>query len=137
MLNQQAIQKLCDKYNKDRVYPVSAENFIENAERYIKAIKQGRMICSIGSVSSSGASRTMKFLELARGTPCYSLLNFFQFFCMLEYRAIKDNDYFRINGGGMDMVFNTNYCIIHKLYKLGFLSAKARDKLAQSTPRVI
>jgi hypothetical protein len=97
------------------------------------------MCCSIGSVSSSGMSRTIKFLapekNIKRGE--YQYLNFFAFFRILGYTPVKDSHYFRINGCGMDMVFHTNYSIIHKLHRLGFITKKQCEQLAQATPQVI
>lgn len=123
----------------EKVYGVSqVELFIDHANRYIKAIEQGRIICSIGSVSSSGLSRTIKFLECNGSVKNgFNYLNFYQFFKMMGYNTVKNSNYFRINGGGMDMVFNTNYNNIHDLHKLGFISKKKCDKLAQMTPSVV
>ena len=116
------------------------EQFAKDAERYIKAVKEERVICSIGSVSASGMSRTMKFLAPEKNTArkAYQYLNFFAFFKAMGFReAGKYGDYFRINGCGMDMVFHTNYTIIHRLQRYGFISKKQCEKLAQSTPQVI
>ena len=44
----------------------SVESFIDDSKEYINAIKSERMINSIGSVSSSGMSRTIKFLSCQR-----------------------------------------------------------------------
>ena len=46
-------------------------------------------------------------------------------------------DYFTIGGCGMDMIFHTNYTIIHRLYKLGFMTKKECEKLCQMTPSII
>ena len=135
------INKLVNQYNNGRQFPADAERFEEHAKRYIKAIKEGRMICSIGSVSASGMSRTIKFLEMAKCSKPYrkpyALLNFYEFFQMIGYAVVKDSDYFRIHGCGMDMVFHTNYSIIQLLHKIGFINSKTCEELAQQTPSVI
>lgn len=114
------------------------ENFVNDAKRYIKAIKQGRVINSIGSVSSSGMSRAMKFLECYKGKFGYQYLNFYCLFVALGYTESKaKNHYFTISGCGMDMVFYTNYSIIHNLYNLGFINKKDCEKLSQMTPQTI
>lgn len=114
------------------------EQFQDNAKRYIKAIKQGRVICSIGSVSSSGMSRTMKFLECNGDNKSgFRYLNFYSLFCDLGQSKVKDSNYFRVHGCGMDMIFHTNYTIIHQLKRLGFISKKECAKLAQMTPSTI
>jgi hypothetical protein len=120
----------------------SADAFIVRANAYIKAIKENRVICSIGSVSPSGMSRTIKFLECAKskGTKPthYNFLTFWAMFKILGFKEAKNNrDYFRINGCGMDMIFHTNYTIMHNLKALGFISKKQCDVLAQNTPGVI
>ena len=51
--------------------------------------------------------------------------------------ANKNSNYFRIYGCGMDMIFHTNYTIIHKLARLGFLNKKECESLAQNTPQTI
>jgi hypothetical protein len=111
--------------------------FIDHALRYIKAIKEARMICSIGSVSKSGMSRTIKFLEMSKGENRHFLYNFYQFFDSLGYTKIKDSDYFRVGGCGMDMIFYTNYQIMHDLRRLGFINKEECDTLAQATPHIV
>lgn len=109
------------------------DDFINNGNRYIKAIKERRMCCIINSVSSSGMSRTLSFNECAKGRQGYSYMNFWVFFKALGFTETKDGN-FRIHGCGMDMVFYTNYTIIHNLCSLGFISKKQCAELAQQTP---
>ena len=127
---------LLKKINNESFY--SIESFIESANRYIKAIKEGRMICSIDTVSASGMSCTIKFLECSKGKDKFNYLNFFMFFKILDFTpANRHSHYFRISGCGMDMIFHTNYTIIHKLTRLGFINNKQCQNLAQQTPNVI
>lgn len=119
-------------YNQDQ--------FINDAKRYIKALKEGRMICSIDKVSASGMSRTIKFLSCEKRSidKSYIYLNYFAFFCTLAFSpADKNSHYFRISGCGMDMIFHTNYTIIHTLCDLGFINKEQCRYLAQQTPGVI
>lgn len=144
-LNQDKINTLLNTYNKkqDSEYmKVSMESFIKEAKRYVKAIKERRMICNIGKVSASGMSRNIKFLEMAKCKTYdkktrYGLSNFYQFFNVMQYTPVKDSDYFRIGGCGMDMIFHTNYTIIHNLQYLGLISKKDCESLAQATPAII
>ena len=108
-------------------------------ERYINATKEGRMLCVIDSVSSSGMSRTMRFLEMAGNKKTgHNILQFRSLFRALGYTpAGRYFDGFRIGGCGMDMVFHTNYTIIHNFCDGGFLSSKECAKLAQKTPHKI
>lgn len=139
MIKTNEVTKLEQAYNKKANYPAHTGAFTEHAKRYIKAIRDGRMLCSIDTVSRSGMSRTMRFMEMQRNptTRTHQMLNFYQFFLMLGYSPANDSDHFRINGCGMDMVFATNYNIIHKLHRLGFISKADCAKLAQKTPHVI
>lgn len=133
------IQSMLDKHNKSKIFPVNIESFLESAARYVKAIKTGRMICSIDKVSASGMSRTLKFVEMARrdNTTQHSLLDFYGFFDVLGHEKVKNSCYFRIHGCGMDMVFNTNYCIMHQLCSYGLITRAQCTELAQMTPSVI
>lgn len=136
-INTNEVEKIVKKYNKGKNYPMEKETFLEHAQRYIKAIREHRMICSIGSVSRSGMSRTIKFLEMDKGGDRHHLLNFYQFFEALGYSKVKDSDYFRIGGCGMDMIFYTNYTIMHQLKNMGFITSEECSKLAQATPQVV
>lgn len=107
--------------------------------RIVKAIKEGRVVCSIGSVSSSGMSRTIKFVVCMKHKDSYrySYRNFYAFFSALGYRKSNNRDYFRISGCGMDMIFHTNYTNIHYMRNLGIITQKQCNYLAQQTPTVI
>ena len=97
------------------------------------------MICAIGSVSKSGMSRNIKFVEWAKSDTSdkHQLYNFYQFFDVLGYTKVKNSDYFRIGGCGMDMIFHTNYTIIHNLKSIGLVSVDECKTLSQNTPYVI
>lgn len=129
---------ILQKIEKQEYY--SAEQFLHDCKRYVKAIKDGRIICNIESVSTSGMSRNIKFLECYKNTTRkeYQYLNFFAFFKILGYKESgKYKDCFKISGCGMDMVFHTNYTIIHKLGYMGIINKKTVDILAQKTPTII
>ena len=138
-LNIKEIETFIKGYNKKNEYKIDIETFINNAKRYIKAIKENRMICAIGSVSKSGMSRNIKFVELAKSDTSdkHQLYNFYQFFDVLGYTKVKNSDYFRIGGCGMDMIFHTNYTIMHDLRRLGFINKEECDTLAQATPHIV
>jgi len=116
----------------------SVDTFMDDCKRYISAIKQGRMICNIESVSRSGMSRNIKFLECSKSSSGFRYYNFYSIFKALGFTDVKGyQGLFKIHGCGMDMVFHTNYTIIHKLHRLGFITKKECDKLAQLTPQII
>ena len=112
--------------------------FTENAKRYIKAIKQGRVICNIEHVSTSGMSRNLKFIECSGNTKKgFRYLNFWSLFKNLGFSSPKNSNCFKISGCGMDMVFHTNYTIINNLHQLGFINKKECEILSQKTPTTI
>lgn len=110
-------------------------DLISHSERWIKAIKTGGLFCSFVSVSKSGMSRKFKYMEARKGNSRY---NFLQFHCFLTAMGYKPNDsIITVLGCGMDMNFNTNYNIIHRLYRLGFISKKQCSSLSRQTPTFI
>jgi len=117
----------------------SIDNFISDAEAYIKAVKENRMINVIGSVAKSGMSRTIKFTSCERCSDNeYYQRNYYCLFKALGYKSSKSNrDYFTISGCGMDMIFHTNYSIMHSFCRYGFITKEECDKLAQGTPSTI
>ena len=116
----------------------SIESFIYDAKTYVKAIKENRMICRIGSVSKTGMSRTLKFNSCERNKYNKSFYHrqYIMFFELLGYK-VDDKGFTRIHGCGMDMIFHTNYTIIHKLGRLGILTKEEVEILAQRTPTVL
>jgi hypothetical protein len=111
--------------------------FESNAKRYIKSIRDGRMLCIIDSVSSSGMSRTLKFVECNGKAGNYHYYNFYWLFDNLGYQKVKNSDLFRVFGCGMDMVFATNYNIIYTFKNLGLITNKTADNLSQKTPHTV
>ena len=136
-IDKQAIGKLLSETQKGMTYPMTADDFIVNATRYIKAVSEGRMMCVIDSVSRSGMSRVMHFSEFNIEREIGRVYHFWNLFKALGYSESRNKNGFLINGCGMDMVFNTNYNIIHTLQNLGFLTKAQCDKLAQKTPTIL
>jgi len=131
----EANKEIMKGINNVRIY--TPESFYKDALRYIKAIKEGRMCCVIPHVSQSGMSRVIKFNECTKTNTQYRYYNFFAFMLALGYTPDRKEFGFRISGTGMDMVFHTNYTIIHRLGRLGFITKKQVEALAQNTPDVI
>lgn len=130
--NSELYKRIC----KESYYGI--ESFEKDAAEYIKAIKERRMLCTIKSVSNSGMSRNIKFHSCQKTKTGYYFRNYWTFFKTLGYTpASSDRDTFRIGGCGMDMIFHTNYTIIHKLHKLGFINKKQCENLAQQTPVIL
>lgn len=124
--------------NIDTLAYYSLEQFEQDAREYVAAIKQRRMLCRIHSVSASGMSRTISFhsCEIGKNGDGW----FRQYYCLfvaLGFTRVKDEQYFRINGCGMDMVFDTNYRIIRMLWRLGYVEQSEVDGLSQMTPVIL
>jgi len=116
----------------------SLEDFAIDAISYAKAVKSGRMICVIHSVSASGMSRVLSFKACEKSKTGYNYRQFAFMFKVLGYTETKKySGQFRVSGCGMDMVFHTNYCIMHDLYRMGIISKKECEVLAQKTPVVL
>jgi hypothetical protein len=129
--NSKSIQAQLRKIN----YAPSAEDLYDHGQRFVKATKEGRMMCVIHSVSQSGMSRTMSFHECGKGRKIHGYFNFWALFKALGYREARNNrDAFIIGGCGMDMVFATHYNIINSLCQLGFISKAQCSNLEQMTP---
>lgn len=111
------------------------KDFLRDANDYIKAIKSGRMFCIIHSVSKSGMSRNIAFHSWQGGKSKGYYRQYYALFKTLGYTPAAGNrDAFRVNGCGMDMIFHTNYTIIHDFKRLGIITKKQCEKLAQQTP---
>ncbi|HPS30437.1 MAG TPA: hypothetical protein PLZ43_09285 [bacterium] len=128
--NEKVMEFLKSKDNQDAI------NFIYDAKRWVKAIEQGRMICIVKSVSSSGMSRKFRYMECSKTKSGYYYMNFVKFLRVMGYKNDHDFNITR-SGCGMDMNFDTNYSIMHKLQNLGFISKKRCEVLAQMTPTCI
>jgi hypothetical protein len=124
---------------KKKLNHYTEEQFIYDAQKYINAIKEGRMINIINSVSSSGMSRNIKFTSCEGGNDGrYYQRNYTCLFIALGYtEAKKGYGYFRIGGCGMDMIFHTNYSIIHDFKRFGLIADVECATLAQMTPNTI
>ena len=123
----------------DEDLTLCAQEFEQTALRYIKAVEQGRMICFIHGVSRSGMTRRMTFKACIRnkafGTYSYIDLNWF-IHAATGTRLNKDRELV-VGGCGMNMVFSTNYAVIHSLQRLGYLKPKRAERLAQMTPEAV
>ena len=105
-------------------------DFERDVNDYIKAIKERSMLCVIKSVSKSGMSRVLAFHSYQGGS--YRQYN--NLFTVLGFKESTSRNGFKIGGCGMDMIFHTNYTIIHKLCSLGYITKEECNVLAQQTP---
>ena len=119
----------------EKIKYYSVEQFESDAKIYLDAIRQGRMLCVIHSVSQSGMSRSISFHSCEKGRDeNFWYRNYFSFFCALGFSPVKNRDAFRINGCGMDMIFYTNYTIIKRLCAMELIEKQEAEVLEQKTP---
>ena len=137
--NIEANKEIMAQFKKLNSSHYEIDNFISDAQNYIRAITEKRMLCVIEKVSSSGMSRNIKFhsCEKSNNDNTFWYRQYIRLFEILGFTPVKNADSFRIGGCGMDMIFHTNYTIIHRLYRLGFISKSECEKLAQQTPVVL
>ncbi len=121
--------------DKQKYY--SEDQFIEDVKMYIKAIKEGRMLNTIHSVSSSGMSRVISFHSCEKNKHGFYYRQYVSLFRALGYSKGNTDYNFRISGCGMDMIFHTNYSNIHLFYNLGFITKIECAKLCQKTPTTL
>lgn len=117
--------------------PYRVDDFIRDAKTYIAAVKDGRILYDVRSVSRSGMSRTISITSCERyrydGKVGYSYRQYAMMLEVLGYKRVDSSrfDAIRVHGCGMNMVFYTNYCIMRTLRDLGFISKQECRTLAQ------
>ena len=108
------------------------DDFISDCKAYIKAVKSGRILYTVTHVSNSGMSRDIN-IKSYEGTINKGYYR--SYYGMLEalgYSFSRMNrDDIKVGGCGMNMLFATNYNIIHSLYNMKFISKAKCDILAQ------
>lgn len=122
------INKMIDSINNDYY---TTEDFIADAKTYIKALKSGRVQYRVTHVSQSGMSRDIN-IQSYEGTMNKGYYrNYITMLQTLGYRFSKHSWDIKVSGCGMDMLFATNYDIIHTFHRLGLINRKSCDTLAQ------
>lgn len=107
-----------------------------NAERFIKALKERRILCTVKNVSRSGMSRIISFCEVVRLNSGYAIYQFNWFFKNLGYEYRNDWDAIRVGGCGMDMILATLSGVCGTLKYNGFKLPKNYSSLAESYLRI-
>ena len=108
----------------------SETDFVNDAKAYIAAVKSGRILYTVTSVSKSGMSRNISVKSFEGKMTEGYYRNYIGVFRALGYKI----DFFgsvKIPGCGINMLFDTNYSIIHSLRRMEILSKKECDTLAQ------
>lgn len=136
-IHQSIFTTMTDKQIKEFL---QSENGKMNAERFIKALKEHRIVCSVKHVSSTGMSRTISFCEMCvstmNGKKYGQLLQFNWFFTQLGWPWDKNRDGIRVSGCRMDMIFNTLDCVAAELKANGFNVPNDYTSLADNYNRM-
>lgn len=104
-----------------------------NAERFIKALKEGRIVCTVKHVSSSGTSRVIAVREMVKlkDVKRYAMYQFDWFIQQMGWSEDKQTGATRVNGCGMDMVFHLLYTVCSNLKYYGFKLPKNWASLSE------
>ena len=110
----------------------SKEDFIKDCQTYIKALKSGRLQYRVTSVSKSGMSRDILISSFEGSMAKGYYRNYVSMLEMLGFNfASKYASEIKVKGCGMNMLFATNYNIIHTFKNIGLISKKQCETLAQ------
>jgi len=123
-------EDVLNRISKEDYY--TKECFIEDVKCYLKAVKSGRILYTVTSVSRSGMSRNILIKSFEGTMRKGSYRTYYNFLKILGFRFVNNSDSIRVSGCGMNMLFATNYNIIHKLHKLGFIGKHQCEILAQN-----
>ena len=112
------------------------ERFIDDAQTYLRAVKERRISYTVDTVSKSGMSRTLLITSCERwrwdGKIRYYYRQYNTMLQAMGYNVKRGyRDSIKVAGCGMNMLFATNYNIVWSLHRLGFISRKQCDVLCQ------
>ena len=115
---------------------MSIDQFIRDAQTYLRAVKERRISYTVGAVSKSGMSRTLIITSCERsrwdGKISYYYRQYNTMLQAMGYSVKRGcRDSIRVHGCGMNMLFATNYNIVWSLHRLGFISRRQCDLLCQ------
>ena len=112
------------------------ELFTNQADRYIKAAKEGRLVVREEGHSTSGGPTVMKFCELSKDpTGYHRVLNFNLLLTYLNYRPARNHQPgIATSGQYIDGVHEN---IINQLKDLGFLTQYQAQELSALVPHVL
>ena len=108
------------------------EYFIKDCKVYIKALKSGRLQYKVTHVSQSSMSRNINISSYEGTMLKGHYRSYTAMLTILGYKLAGEySSDIKVSGGGMNMLFYTNYSIIHKLHNMKFISKKNCDILSQ------
>lgn len=124
-LSKEQIKRL----SKETYY--NEEQFIKDCKTYIKALKAGRVLYSVTHVSSTGMSRDINIKSFEGSMTNGYFRNYNMMLTILGYSFAKYTNDIKVSGCGMNMLFATNYDIIHTFKRIGLIKNKTCEELSQ------
>lgn len=109
----------------------SEEQFEKDCKTYVKAVQSGRIQYTVTHVSQSGMSRNIMITSYEGTMQKGYYRSYYLMLKALGYSFVKGAHEIKVGGCGMDMLFATNYAIIHDLKRMKLISKAKCDKLAQ------
>ena len=110
----------------------SKEDFINDCKTYIKALKSGRLQYRVTNISKSGSSRDILISSFEGSMTKGYYRNYINMLEVLGLNFVsKYSSEIRVKGCGMNMLFATNYNIIHTFKNIGLINNKQCETLAQ------
>ena len=106
------------------------ESFIKDCNIYIEAVKSGRVLYDVVSVSASGMSRKIIIRSFEGTMEKGFYRNYLQMLEIFGYKINKDYS-ITVKGCGINMLFATNYDLIGQMERLGFIDKELSDDLKQ------
>lgn len=121
-------KEILNNLKKNEYY--NEEDFIYDCKVYIKALKSGRLQYTVTNVSKSGISRDIN-IQSYEGTMAKGYYR--QYTGLTDALGYKRSGWadIRVGGCGMNMLFATNYNIIHDFKRMGLISDKECKTLSQ------
>jgi len=116
----------------------NVQDLLTDAKIYTSAVRQGRAVCIVHSVASSGMSRkvSLRVMQKSSYGNSFSFLNFNSFAHLVTGDRLDKDHQLIITGCGFDVVWDLNYRICNTLCSLGFINQKDCAELAQNRPHV-
>lgn len=107
---------------KDVAKFLQSEEGKMNAERFLKAVREHRLLCTVKRVSSSGMSRVISFNEVVwnEDRKRMQLMQFNWFLGQMGWTYSEKDWAIRVGGCGMDMVYHVLYSTVSTLRYYGF-----------------
>lgn len=117
------------RLSKEKYYDES--DFIKDCKIYIKALKDNRVKYMVTHVSTSGMSRNINIISFEGNMTNGRFRNYNMMLTVLGYSFDKYSNDIIVKGCGMNMLFATNYNIIHTFKSMGLIKNKTCEILSQ------